>query len=241
MDEQLIEVDIDVIDIWRVDLATDKSGMSEVQLSADELIRADRFAFPADRQRFTRSRSALRLILSRYLDCGAGELEFQYNEHGKPGLQFPLAKGPGFNLSHTNEVAIIAISRNRNVGVDVNALDRTANKNLEWRPIAKRSFSILEQTALFALPDAAQERMFHQVWCQKEAYTKGIGEGFRYGFQKFSVAVDPTGSRTGLIADEKNPGFVDGWQLTLVEFDPELMVVLAYDGPPVNQIRHWSL
>jgi 4'-phosphopantetheinyl transferase len=244
VDEPLIEIDIDAIDIWRVDLATDKSGLSEVHLSADELIRADRFAFPADQQRFTRSRSALRLILSRYLDCGAGELEFQYNEHGKPGLQFPLVKDPGFNLSHTNEVAIIAISGNRNVGVDVSALDRTANGNLDWKPIAKRSFSILEQTAmsaLSALPDAAQERMFHQVWCQKEAYTKGIGEGFRYGFQKFSVAVDPTGSKTGLIADEKNPGFVDDWQLSRVELDPELMVVLAYDGPPAKQVRHWSL
>jgi 4'-phosphopantetheinyl transferase len=241
VDEPLIKIDNDVVDIWRVDLATDKLVMSEVHLSADELIRADKFAFPADRQRFTRSRSALRLILSRYLDCGAGELEFQYHEHGKPGLQFPLVKDPRFNLSHTNEVAIIAISWNRNVGVDVNALDQTANKNLEWRPIAKRSFSILEQTALFALPDAAQERMFHQVWCQKEAYTKGIGEGFRYGFQKFSVAVDPTGSKTGLIADEKNPGFVDDWQLRRVELDPELMVVLAYDGPPAKQVRHWSL
>jgi 4'-phosphopantetheinyl transferase len=241
VDDSLIELDSDVIDIWRVDLATDKSGLSEVQLAADELIRADRFAFPADRQRFTRSRSALRLILSRYLDCGAGELKFQYNEHGKPGLQFPLVKNPGFNLSHTNEVAIIAISRNRNVGVDVNALNRTANRNVDWRPIAKRSFSVLEQSALSAMPDAEQERMFHQVWCQKEAYTKGIGEGFRYGFQKFSVAVDPTGSRTGLIADEKNPGFVGGWQLNRVELDPELMVVLAYDGPPAKQIRHLLL
>jgi 4'-phosphopantetheinyl transferase len=241
VDEPLIEIDIDAIDIWRVDLATDKSDMSEVHLSADELIRADRFAFPADRQRFTRSRSALRLILSRYLDCGAGELEFQYNEHGKPGLQFPLVKTPGFNLSHTNEVAIIAISGNRNVGVDVNALDPAANRKLDWRPIAKRSFSVLEQNALFALPDAAQERMFHQIWCQKEAYTKGLGEGFRYGFQKFSVAVDPTGSRIGLIADEKNPGFVADWQLNRVELDPELMIVLAYEGPPVKQVRNWSL
>jgi 4'-phosphopantetheinyl transferase len=240
VDEPLIEIDIDLIDIWRVDLTADRSGMSEVYLSADELIRADKFAFPADRQEFTRSRGALRLILSRYLDCSAGELAFQYNEHGKPGLIFPLVEDLKFNLSHTREVAIIAITMNRNVGVDVNALQRTAVENLEWRPIAKRSFSISEQSVLFALPDAAQEQMFHQVWCQKEAYTKGIGEGFRYGFQKFTVEVDPDGS-TGLVADEKNPGFADDWHFTRVDAGPDLMVVVAYDGSPALQIRHWYL
>jgi 4'-phosphopantetheinyl transferase len=240
VDEPLIEIDIDLIDIWRADLTADRSGMSEESLSADELTRAEKFAFPADRQRFTRSRSALRLILSRYLGCSAGELEFQYNEHGKPELLFPQLEDLGFNLSHTSEVAIIAITRSRNVGVDVNALHRTANKNLEWMPIAKRSFSIAEQTGLFALPDAVQEQMFHQVWCQKEAYTKGIGEGFRYGFQKFTVMVDPAGG-TGLVADEKNPGFVDDWRLTRVDVGPDLMVVLAYDGSPVQQIRQWTL
>jgi len=241
VDKPLIEIDIDLIDIWQVDLTAEISGMNEVVLVADELIRADKFAFAADRQRFIRSRSALRLILSRYLDCSAGELEFQYNEHGKPGLLFPAVKDLGFNLSHTDEVAIVAITRNRNVGVDVNALQRTANKKLEWRPIAKRSFSMPEQSRLFALPDADQELMFHQVWCQKEAYTKGIGEGFRYGFQEFTVVVDLAGSRIGLIADEKNPGFVDDWHLTRIDVGPDLMVVLAYDGSPAEQVRQWVL
>ena len=110
MDQPLIEIDIDHIDIWRVDLTADRSGVSEDTLSADELMRADKFAFPADRQRFAWSRSALRLILSRYLGCSPGELAFQYNEHGKPDLLFPLAKDLRFNLSHTSEVAIIAIN-----------------------------------------------------------------------------------------------------------------------------------
>ena len=209
-------------------------------LSADELARADKFAFSNDRNRFVRSRSALRLILSRYVDCQAGEVEFCYNEHGKPELFFPLTKDPGFNLSHTEEVAIIAIAKGRNVGVDVNTLQRAVGQNLEWVPVVKRSFSIAEQSGLFALPVAEQERMFYRIWSQKEAYTKAIGEGYRYGFQTFTVAVEHGGS-TALIADEKNPQFVGEWQLASVDIGSNLIAALACDGPQMPQIRQYEL
>lgn len=235
MDESLIEIDFNLIDLWRIDLTA--CDMGEALLSADESIRADKFVFPADRARFIGSRSALRLILSRYLDCSAAELEFQYNDHGKPELLFPQGEGLGFNLSHTKELALVAISKGRNVGVDISPLRSPDGQNLDWVPIAKRSFSVTEQTELFALREAFQAQMFHRVWCQKEAYTKGIGEGFRYGFQKFTVVVDPTG-HTGLIADEKNPLFVSEWQLANLDLGPDYIAVIAYDGASMPQIRH---
>jgi len=167
-------------------------------------------------------------------------VEFCYNEHGKPELFFPLTKDPGFNLSHTEEVAIIAIAKGRNVGVDVNTLQRTVGQNLEWIPVVKRSFSIAEQSGLFGLPVAEQERMFYRIWSQKEAYTKAIGEGYRYGFQMFTVAVEHGGS-TALIADEKNPQFVGEWQLASVDIGSNLIAALACDGPQMPQIRHYEL
>lgn len=239
MGESLIETSFDLIDLWRVDLTVDLGG--EELLSSDESTRADKFVFPAHQSRFIRSRSALRIILSRYLpghlQCGAGDLEFCYNEHGRPELLVPNVSNLRFNLSHTSEVAVIAIASGRNVGVDVNTLQAAGEQNLEWIPIAKRSFSDAEQDILFSLPDTSQERMFHQIWCQKEAYTKGLGEGYRYGFQKFTVEVDSNGA-TGLIADEKNPRFVEQWQLIPVEVGQGLVVVLACDGVVVPKIRH---
>jgi 4'-phosphopantetheinyl transferase len=236
MDESLIEAISNRIDLWRVDLTVDRAGMSGELLSADELMRADKFVFPKDRDRFVRSRSALRLILSRYLDCHAGELKFHYNEHGKPELLVPVPKSLAFNLSHTKEVAIMAVAKGRNVGVDVNTLPRKAGQSLEWIPVAKRSFSIAEQSSLFALPLDSQERMFYRIWSQKEAYTKGIGEGYRYGFQKFTIAVEPRGG-IALIADEKNPQFVGEWQLTSVDMGSKLITALACDGPQKPQVR----
>lgn len=234
MGESLIEASFDLIDLWQVDLKDEVKGKE--LLSSDESVRADKFVFPADRSRFIRSRSALRLILSRYLDYDPGDFSFRYNEHGKPELSAPPVSDLRFNLSHSAEVAVIAVASGRNVGVDINTIAPAARQNLEWIPIAKRSFSDAEQVILFSLPDTMQERMFHQIWCQKEAYTKGLGEGYRYGFQNFTVAVDSNGG-TGLIADEKNPRFVEQWRLTRVEVGQGLMVVLAYDGMVVPQIR----
>ncbi len=240
MVKSLIETAPNRIDLWQVDLAADQAGLCESVLSADESLRAEKFAFSKDRDTFVRSRAALRLILSRYLNCQAGELEFQYNEHGKPRLQFPSIGGPGFNLSHSGEEAVIAIARGRNVGVDMSILPGTGDQNLEWLAVAKRSFSPAEQTLLFALPAASQERMFYLIWSQKEAYTKGIGEGYRYGFQRFTVAVDARGG-TGLIADEKNPRHVGEWQLTRIDTGRDSIAVLAYDGPQGPRIRKLEL
>ena len=240
MGKSLIETACNRIDLWQVDLASDQAGLCESVLSADESLRADKFAFAKDRDTFVRSRGALRLILARYLPCQAGELQFQYNEHGKPRLQFPAIGDLGFNLSHSRDEALVAIARDRNIGVDLNILPGTSDQNPDWVPVAKRSFSSAEQALLFALPAASQERMFYLVWSQKEAYTKGIGEGYRYGFQRFTVAVDARGG-TGLIADEKNPRFVGVWQLTRVDTGRDSIAVLAYDGPQTPRIRQLEL
>ncbi len=226
MGKSLIETACDRIDLWRIDLAADRAAVGADLLCAAELERADKFAFSKDRQQYVRSRGALRSILSRYVDCPARELEFSYNQHGKPELHLPGAKQPTFNLSHTMEVALIAVTRRRKVGVDLSTLQGATGQSLEWMPVAKRSFSNAEQSLLFALPVTAQERMFYQIWCQKEAYTKAIGEGYRYGFQSFTVAVDPAQS-CALIADEKNPGFVGEWQIAGVDVGASLIAALA--------------
>ena len=122
--------------------------------------------------------------------------------------------------------------------MDVSTLPPTAGQSLDWPAVAKRSFSVAEQSLLFALPVAEQERVFYQVWSQKEAYTKGIGEGYRYGFQAFTVVVETSG-RTGLLADKNNPRFVDEWQLHRVDIGSDVIAVLAWDGSPGPRIRQY--
>lgn len=225
----------DCIDLWRLDLSDSKLDARKDSLADAECRRADKFAFAADRNRFVRSRVALREILAAILNCRVEKIVFRYNPHDRPELAWPVVNDIQFNLSHAGDVALIAIAKGSRVGVDLDRVGRTTG----WGPIARRSFSAMELTALFALPEIHQEAAFYRTWTQKEAYTKAIGDGYSYGFQKFSVAVDAKGS-IGLLADDKNPQWVDAWTIVSIDAGPDLAAALAHDGPHTTEIRYWD-
>jgi len=226
----------DHIDIWRVDLSNTKLDSYQAILSIDEKQRADKFIFDKDRGDYSRCRCSLRLILARCLSYPAAEIVFRYGEHGRPELQVPAVEDFQFNLSHSGHMALIAVSRGRNVGVDLNYL----GQKRQWQPIAKRSFSPAEQVLLFRLPEVLRETMFCRIWSQKEAYSKALGDGFSYGFQNFTVAVDVNGT-TGLLADTRQPQFVDDWTILNIDAGEDWMAALAYNGRHSEvSIRQWE-
>ena len=230
---------VDAIDLWRVDLSNSRLDTLRGILVDDEIQRADKFVFDKDRNTFARSRCALRLILARFLRCEPGEIVFDFNEHGRPEVSLPASSSVNFNLSHSGDKALIALSRSRTVGLDLNNL----NQEREWQPIARRSFSMAEQKALFLLPEAEREKMFYRIWGQKEAYTKALGDGFSYGFQNFTVVVDASGA-TGLLSDNKQPKTVDNWAIVSIEIGKQWLAALAYDGSsirsPTPEVRQWE-
>ncbi len=231
-----LEKAFDHIDIWRVDLSNSKLDTCQTILSMDEKQRADKFIFDKDRDDYVRSRCSLRLILARCLSYPADKIVFQYGEHGRPELEVPAVDDFQFNLSHSGHMALIVVSRGRNVGIDLNYLDQ----NQQWQPIAKRSFSSTEQALLFRLPEALQETMFYRIWSQKEAYTKAFGDGFSYGFQNFTVAVDVNGT-TGLLADTRRPQFVDDWMIVNIDAGEDWIAALAYNSKHSKvSIRQWE-
>ncbi len=229
----IIKLDDQQIHLWLVSL-NDPGATSDHRncLSADEMGRAEKFVFDVDRDRFIRSRTALREILARYTDRSPTELVFQQNEHGKPELLSPELRGLRFNLSHTKEIAVIAVAMNRNLGVDIVEPGRTP----EWSAIAKRSFSNTEQKSLFALPEASREQAFYRTWCQKEAYTKGIGEGFRYGFQNFTMEVQPD-KTPAVLFDDISSEQVHRWRLSEVSLASTDIVMIADDGKTAPLIQ----
>ena len=86
---------------------------------------AGRAVRPArERRRFARCRAALREILGRLLGEPAGALRFRAAAVGKPELD----RGPGvvaslrFNISHSADLAVVAVCRGREVGVDLERL-----------------------------------------------------------------------------------------------------------------------
>ena len=229
------EVDPQVIDLWRVNLADSDLDRYQSILSDDEQQRADKFLLNAIREPFVRSRCALRMVLARCLDQDAATLKFNYAEQGKPELASPKADDFHFNLSHSEDTALIVVASGRRVGIDISSTRRATR----WQPIAKRSFSVSELNLLLKLPDIDQEATFHRIWTQKEAYTKAIGDGYSYGFQKFTVVVDADGS-SGLLTDDNNPRSVGEWNMQSINAGPDYIAALAYDGAQVSRIRRWE-
>ena len=142
-----------MVDLWTISLDVP----CLVLLSPDEAERAERFRFEADRVRWSRARSSLRRVLARYTDA----VEFTYGEHGKPALVRSDA-GIHFNLSHAGEFAMIAVTADAPVGVDIERI----------RPevaIAK----LLERLGERDLP-AGIDKLYAR-WTQREAMSKAVG------------------------------------------------------------------
>ena len=169
-----------------VSLLGQPSPADEALLDDEETVRAHAFARPADRYRFVLAHAALRLLLGRCLGVPPEEVAYELGPHGKPGLHAE-GSAPEFNLSHSGELGLVAISRGPAVGVDVEQ-ERELTELLE---IADQQFSAEERVALRALPAAEQPAAFFRCWTRKEAVIKAGGEGLGYPLGSFDVELAP--------------------------------------------------
>ena len=180
----------DSIHAWHValDREQDEIARFESTLSGEEKARADRFHFQNDRSRFVVARGSLRALLGKYLQRSPAALAFSYGQHGKPALAGPEASpGLSFNVSHSSSLAVYAIARNRNLGIDVEHVrPESAGEN-----IAERYFSAREFSELRKLPPEAKVRGFFNCWTRKEAYLKATGLGLRIPLDSFAVSLAP--------------------------------------------------
>lgn len=143
-------------------------------LTADEIARLGRIRSTAGQRLFLTARRLLRETLSRYGDRAPAEWRFTRNAHGKPRLT-PKTGGPplAFNLSHTAGLALLALARGAEVGVDVERTDR----RVQARRLSDRFFSPREAAFLAALPPAQLGPHFFYHWTLKEACLKALGRG----------------------------------------------------------------
>ncbi|HET9627763.1 MAG TPA: 4'-phosphopantetheinyl transferase superfamily protein [Kofleriaceae bacterium] len=163
------------VHVWRVPLVPSHAEVAALgeTLSADERTRAAKFYFERDRRAFTVARGALRTVLGRYLGVPAAAIGFAYRARGKPYLATPGDRGLAFNLSHSGGFALIAVARQRELGVDVE--QRRAIDDLV--ALAETSFSPREFEVFRALPRAQHVEAFFTCWSRKEAFIKATGEG----------------------------------------------------------------
>jgi len=157
-------------------------------LSPDEHARMARLVFERDRRRFLLTRALVRTMLSSYAPVAPAEWSFIANAHGRPEILDRPAGVPDlrFNLSHTEGLIACAVTIGREVGVDVEHIGRRVVHD-----VAGRYFAPREVTALKALPEAEQARVFFDYWTLKEAYIKARGFGLALPLADFAFTLAP--------------------------------------------------
>jgi 4'-phosphopantetheinyl transferase len=172
----------DEVHVW---IAALEAGGPAAELSREERERASRLRFERDQRRFVAAHAFLRRVLAHYLECAPRAVSIGRGANGKPQLAAP-GSSVRFNLAHSGEVAVCAVARDREVGVDVERVRPLRDLDA----LAGRVLSEREQ-ALFRA--SGGEEAFFTAWTRKEAVLKARGEGLDREPATVDVSGDPEG------------------------------------------------
>ncbi len=140
----------------------------------DEIERAERFVFERHKKSFIISHAVLRKILGNYLDISPSLIRFDYAEYGKPAVSADInSEKISFSLSHSQDMAAVAVAKYFDIGVDIEYLRPIKDMNM----LAKRFFSVNEYYDIISCSEKEGIKTFFDIWTRKEAYLKATGEG----------------------------------------------------------------
>jgi 4'-phosphopantetheinyl transferase len=228
------------VHVWRLKLPlgiNDKPARLErlrAGLSPDEQARAARYHFDVDRRRFAWTRGVLRTLLAYYVDTTPDRIQFGAGAKGKLHLTPPHG-GLRFNVSHSGEWACLALTRDREVGVDVEQ-HRPLRHDLFG--IADRFFAPAEVAALRAVPASDQEPAFFRIWSRKEAYIKATGEGVSAGLDTFEVSSGEEAAVTLRVYG--HPEEDQRWMMRSLDAAPGYAAAICIEGQDADiTVRDW--
>jgi 4'-phosphopantetheinyl transferase len=182
-----------------VSLEGEPSALDEALLDDVERRRSSRFVRPRDRHRFVHAHAGMRLFLALSLGVEPAIVRYETGAHGKPRL-LPGLPPLEFNLSHSEELALLAVSRERPVGVDVEHVREIPDA----MSIADAHFTADESEGLRSLPPPERRAAFFRYWARKEAVIKAGGEGLERDLDSFEVDGAP-GSTEWVLQDLPSP------------------------------------
>ena len=220
------------VHIWTISLADADLNIPTLDLpellSNEEIARLGRIQNHSARKNFLRTRAALRLILGSYLRCPAVDICFRYNNNGKPELVPGTSDSLRFNLSHSGNTCLLAVTRDCDVGVDIEHY-RTGR---DYEAIARRFFSPGEQ---LLLENHMGENLFYSMWVLKEASIKARGMKLLAGLDRFECIL----TRDGVldIVDKLRQGDHDNWTVKLWQADDNSVAALVARSPEAKIIE----
>jgi len=214
-----------------VSLEGEPSALDEALLDDEERRRSRRFVRLRDRRRFVRAHAGLRLFLALCLEVEPATVRYETGVHGKPRL-LPGLPPLEFNLSHSEELGLLAVARDRSVGVDVEHVRDLPDA----MSIADTQFTAAESKALQSLPPPERRATFFRYWARKEAVIKAGGEGLGRALDSFDVDGAP-GSTSAVVRWAGGSRGRTEWSLRDLPSPPgyaAASAVAAHEGAPVQ-------
>lgn len=215
---------------WHVDLAHPEPVVAALAsvLADDERQRAGRFVFPRDRGRFIVARACLRVLLAELTGQSPAGLRFVYAPAGKPSLE-PGSTSPPlhFNLSHAEDVAVIAASSDGPLGVDVEAVRPLP----DMMSIASRFFTPAETETIAGAAPHQRALAFFLCWTRKEAFSKALGDGLSLSLDRYQVACRP-GDPARILAIDGSQTAAAEWTVFDLEPAPGFVSAVVMRGSP---------
>lgn len=227
------------VHVWSARVGESLPQLPEFErlLSLTERQKAARFLRPGDRERYVVAHGVLRQLLAQYLLIAPAEIVFEAGEFGKPAVVwrtgFPRI---AFNMAHSGDVILYAITAGRCVGVDVEAvrLDR------DLMEIAESQFASDEIETFRAAEPAERAAAFYRCWTLKEAYLKARGEGLGFPLRQFSVSFESLETPTLRWASD-DPNVAERWSVFGLSPAHGYVGALIVEGRPMRLLsRCWS-
>lgn len=223
--------------IYQADLLTHYKSL----LTATETQKQQRYRFEKDRHSALVTRAFVRDLLSHYADLSPADWCFEKGAYEKPEIlnpPLPLR----FNISHTNDMIICAVTLNDDIGCDV----ETITRNSDLLAIADSYFSASEAAELFRQPENQQSSCFFDYWTLKESYIKALGQGLAIPLADFSFHIGPADStqHNGNIKLSFAPHRIDkpkNWRSWLFYPNNQHRIAISIKAESDNHARPYSI
>lgn len=225
---------VDEVHVWAASLEQPAASERALEslLSRQELDRAARFHNEGDRRRYAVAHGILRCVLAGYRQSDPRALRFTIANNGKPALSDE--RGPTalrFNLSHTEDMALIAVTLGREIGVDVERVRPIS----ELDSIVESYFTSRERATLRTMENTARRDAFYRCWTRKESYAKASGAELPVAMRGFDTMVSSGPADLPALGA---PHDVSGWNLCELRPADGYIGAVAIDGP-VGRLLSW--
>ncbi len=221
-------LDAEEINVWKFKIHYKDYNIHDFEefLSHAEINRARRYVFEKDRISFSYTRSILRCLLARHLKICSNQVVISEQRHQKPALIGQQKNAMQFNVSHSGEYAMIAISKDKQVGIDI----EKRKQEIDFDGIATSHFSQDEIEEIANSKGVRKMESFYRCWTRKEAIVKAAGIGLSLSLKSFSVPLEQT-THGRPIGNKPRVVHRGIWQLYQIgSGDPNYESALAVEG-----------